>query len=150
MQHTSKVKIKQLFTVFQRHLVTEKLMGIIHYFRPCMDWSDVTLFLTATLFAVYCATTIPSRYTANPRRPLFRVIPPGDTTCPRPAFLARRSASSMFGLKGIGWYVGGHVAGGVMRWITDEKTVPLFSKIAVNGLLVENAGQTYTSSECIR
>ena len=39
---------------------------------------------------------------------------------------------------------------GVMRWITDEKTVPLFSKIAVNGLLVENAGQTYTSSECIR
>jgi hypothetical protein len=46
---------------------------------------------------------LPSRYTANPRRPLFRVIPPGDTTCPRPAFLARRSASSMFGLKGIGW-----------------------------------------------
>ena len=34
VQHTSKVKIKQLFTVFQRHLVTEKLMGIIHYFRP--------------------------------------------------------------------------------------------------------------------
>jgi hypothetical protein len=41
VQHTSKVKTKQLFTVFQRHLVTEKLMGIIHYFRPCMDWSGV-------------------------------------------------------------------------------------------------------------
>ena len=66
---TSKVKIKQLFTVFQRHLVTEKLMGIIHHFRPCMDWSDVTLFLTATLL-LYIAPP-PSRHDTQ-QIPVYR------------------------------------------------------------------------------
>lgn len=45
--------------------------GII-VFRP--QYSD---YLTIN---VYCSITFPSRYTANPRRPLFRVIPPEDAT----------------------------------------------------------------------
>ena len=38
-----------------------------------MDWVEgfILLFYSCLPIAVYCATTFPSRYTANPRRPLL-------------------------------------------------------------------------------
>jgi hypothetical protein len=47
MQQPSKVKDIKSFPLFLRRPESEKLMGIIHYFRPRMDWGDVTLFFTA-------------------------------------------------------------------------------------------------------